>query len=323
MALRIATPFKSMKFCSFHRSLHYTPRNGTSSRLAPLRQSSLLYTHHPDWRRSQSSLARPSPEDEQLFQYTSGRFIHDEARQLAERYVPFNVAALKDLAASTCGAQRAVDITKASESKWSKELLVTLDDGAAVVAHLPTRCAPPPRYYVPNLAATTEYVRTRLGLPVPRVLAWSADGANPVGAPYVLTEAPRGTNLALVWDALSDALKDAAVVECVRLEARMMAAVADGYGSIFYRGDVPTAYYDLYTGDKKEEEFVVGPDLAFWNSERRDLDIDRGPCKSSVCTLNDPALNSDIHGCYSCDRARVSPRAERTGASVAQALRYS
>lgn len=110
----------------------------------------------------------------------------------------------------------------------------------------------------------------------------------PGWGPYILTESPKGTNLASVWDGLSDVLKDAVVVEWVLLEAQMAATMADGYGSIFYRKDVPTAqYYDLYTGDQKEDDFVIGPDMneRFWDNGRRDLDIDRGPCKSSVRTL--------------------------------------
>lgn len=243
------------------------------------------HTLRVGWKRAQSSQARPIRDDEELFRYTSGRFIHDEARQLAERYVPFNVAALKDLVRATCRGRRVVGITKTMESKWSKDLAIALEDGTQVMARLPTRLAPLPQYDVPSQVATMEYVRTRLGVPAPKVLAYSADtdtNANPVGTPYILMEHPRGINLAFVWPELSDALKDALLVEWVQIEVRMTAAISDGYGSIFYRHDVPTEQcYDLYTGDRKEAEFVIGPymDLQFWDGERRDLDIHRGPCE--------------------------------------------
>lgn len=238
-----------------------------------------------DSTRTQSSQAHPLPEDEELFRYTKGRFLRDEARQLAERYVPFNVAALKDVAVSAGGAQRVISIAKLDENQWHRDLNFRLDNGNTVIARLPTRVAPLPQYNIPNQVATTEYVRTRLGIPTSNILAYSADTdpeRNPVGTPYILIENPKGMNLSLVWDELSDTLKDALLVEWVKMESRLMEAISDGYGSIFYRKDVPAERaYDLYTGDQKEEDFVIGPDMdkQLWDDGRRDLDINRGPCE--------------------------------------------
>lgn len=257
-------------------------------RVQPRAQCKHLSLHHTSpvqWKRVHSTAAYGFQEDEELFRYTSGRFIHDEAQQLADRYVSFHVAGLQSSAASACGAQRAVGIRKFSEGAWNKDVILALDNGMEVVARLSTRIAPPPQYHLANQVATMDYVRTRLGVPAPKVLAWSADTnlqTNPVGAPYILTEKPSGTCLAFVWDELSDTLKDAVVVEWAGMEARLMEAVSDGYGSIFYRRDLPTGHcYALYTGDRREDDFVVGPDMhkQFWNDGRKELDVERGPCE--------------------------------------------
>ena len=43
--------------------------------------------------------------NEDLFRYTSGRWLYNESQQMAQRYVRFDVAALHRVIASVCGAE--------------------------------------------------------------------------------------------------------------------------------------------------------------------------------------------------------------------------
>ncbi|KAG9019169.1 Phosphotransferase enzyme [Tulasnella sp. 427] len=121
------------------------------------------------------SLAATShPEHESLFHYADGRWFRDEPARLAERYIPFNVNALKAATVAACpGAKTAISIKKTNLG----------------------------RLY--NAVVTTEYVR-RAGIPVPQVFAWSCmKDQNDVGAEYIITSKASGIQLANVWSDLT------------------------------------------------------------------------------------------------------------------------
>ena len=216
-----------------------------------------------------------------FFEYTVGRFIHNEAKQLALRRISFDIAALMNVAVNACGAQRVVSMKKVEEGHYNKGFLLVLDNSKEVIARIPTPAASPA--HVASEVATLAYVSAHLGVPTPKVLAWSADvEGNPVGAPYMITEKEPGQRLSVVWDDLSPEMKTTAVTEWVRLEKRMTEAnLSGGYGSIFYKDDprAPSPR-DLYSKGTKEEGFVLGPDMdmCFWGDDWQKVDANRGPC---------------------------------------------
>lgn len=55
--------------------------------------------------------------NEDLFRYTSGRWLNDEQHQQALRYQRFNVDALKSVAASSARANGVTDIRKLAEGR--------------------------------------------------------------------------------------------------------------------------------------------------------------------------------------------------------------
>lgn len=141
--------------------------------------------------------------------------------------------------------------------------------------------------------ATMDYVRNYLGVPAPKVLAWSSRaGTNGIGAEYILMETAAGVQLGDVWHAPSmDARKKKDVVNAlIGAEQKMLEARFGSYGSLYYKGDVPEAdrapelYADDVVGARREDgseaRFCIGPtaNRNFYEDERATMDINRGPC---------------------------------------------
>lgn len=52
----------------------------------------------------------------------------------------------------------------------------------------------------PKLSGMIVLVRTHTTMPVPKVFAWNADAANPVGAEYIVIERVPGVQVFKKWD---------------------------------------------------------------------------------------------------------------------------
>ncbi|KDQ15825.1 hypothetical protein BOTBODRAFT_107823 [Botryobasidium botryosum FD-172 SS1] len=254
-------------------------------------RSALCLAHLPSRRCLASKVTLPPPESdpERFFKYTSGRWIHDEARQLAARYLRFDVDALKEVGAAAGGADRVISMSKLAEGAYNKVFLLVLNNGKEIIARLPTPHAGPGHSITASEVATMDYLHSILGVPVPRVLAWSSDEVNnPVGAEYIIMEKAEGVELIYVWDDMPKHMKCDVVEEWVKLEKLLCRPISGGYGSLYYRKDVhPTLSYDLYTEGVRESRFVIGPsaDATFWKGERQHMNIDRGPWKDPLSML--------------------------------------
>lgn len=117
---------------------------------------------------------------EYFFRYTSQRWIFDEPGRLAERYVRFDVAALMRIAATSVRRHHCVSIVKLDEGYSNKAFLLTMDDGYEVIARIPMLKAGVPRLTTASEAATMDFLRNHMGIPVPQVFAWNCrrDGGN-------------------------------------------------------------------------------------------------------------------------------------------------
>lgn len=108
-----------------------------------------------------------------LFSYTSGRFIYNEQKRLEERYVVFDVAALKEAVCKHTGRGRVTNLTKLAEGGFNRAFLVTLDDCFQVIVKIPYHISVPKQYATASEAATLTFLRSK-GVPVPEVYGWSA-----------------------------------------------------------------------------------------------------------------------------------------------------
>ncbi|OAL75077.1 hypothetical protein A7D00_0675 [Trichophyton violaceum] len=145
-----------------------------------------------------SDFSKPTSHEE-VFQYNNGHFLVDEEYQFARRYIRFNIDELCNLVSSVV-AKGTSTISKVAkmekmEGGFHKALLMTLENGTEVVAKIPCPNAGLPMLSTASEAAVLEFVRTHTTIPVPKVLAWSSDSKNPVGAEYIILEKAKGVQL--------------------------------------------------------------------------------------------------------------------------------
>lgn len=228
--------------------------------------------------------------NEEFFSFTSDRWLRDPERNHALRHRKFDVDALKNAIASSTGTSSVVDFRRLTEGRCNKVFQVQLSDDRSVIARIPTPLAGTPHLVTASEVATMRFLRDRLGLTqVPRIISWSSRASTtPVGAEYIIMDVANGVELGTLWHTLSVTQKVRVVYEWIQLERKVIKAIhGDGYGSLYYRNDIPAEHArDLYLVDGKDPEFVLGPAMSppgFWEAEYgtpHDLKLDRGPCMS-------------------------------------------
>ncbi|KAL1854995.1 hypothetical protein Plec18170_004407 [Paecilomyces lecythidis] len=204
--------------------------------------------------------------------------FNEEAR-LRERYVQFDIDALRRVAAAAVNRDRCTSIIKLAEGGFNKIFLLRMDDGYEVVTRIPTPIAGPPHYTTASEVATLRFLRTVLHVPVPEILAYSTDATNPVGAEYIILERLQGDSLTSRWLSLSTAELKEVLSQIVEVEEKLFSFSFPAYGSLYYKNDIPI---DLQVdiGNKQTTDFCVGPisKRQFWHGEREAMQLDRGPC---------------------------------------------
>lgn len=155
----------------------------------------------------------------ELFNYTSGRWLWNEEAQLAARRVSFNITALQDAACRATGTSRCLSISKIGEGNYNKAYRLEMDNERHVIAKVPHPNAGPKGLTTASEVATMDFVRTVLKLPVPRVLDWSATNENPVQAEYIIMDKARGSQLHEVWQDFSLHTKTENVGQFVDIES--------------------------------------------------------------------------------------------------------
>ncbi|KAM5437911.1 hypothetical protein MaudCBS49596_006474 [Microsporum audouinii] len=176
---------------------------------------------------------------EEVFQYNNGRFLVDEEYQYARRYIRFNINKLCDLVSSIVGNGASVTKVAKMEGGFHKALLMTLNNGTEVVAKIPCPHAGLPTLSTASEAAVLEFVRTHTKIPVPRVLAWSSDPKNPIGAEYIIMEKAKGVQLTRVWEGLPDTSRLEIIKSLVLVEKQLLSLQFPAYGNLYFRRSIP------------------------------------------------------------------------------------
>lgn len=217
-----------------------------------------------------------------FFNFTSGRFLYNEPRELARRYLPFDVDALKSRALACTGAEHVLSMEKINEGRYNRVFRLRLSNAQDVVARLAMPITGRLHDVTISEVATMKLLRERLGVPVPKVLGWSSSN-DPVGAEYIIMELVDGVELSSLWQDLDDRQRLAVVKEWFDMESRMIKSLdgTAGFGSLYLRSDVsPAKARPVLVDGQIDSEFVLGPCVSpyFMQYRRDELDIDRGPC---------------------------------------------
>ncbi|PPQ92084.1 hypothetical protein CVT25_008265 [Psilocybe cyanescens] len=229
---------------------------------------------------------------DELFNYSSGRWLVNNDLRLAERRREFDVNELCRLAAQSVDRsfQDIDTFVKLAEGGFNRSFLITMHDGFEMVARIPYPVTVPKYYALASEVATMRFLRSS-GLPVPEVYGYSPSSDNAAKTEYIFMEFMRGTNLSDVWTELEEPDLDSLLGQLVELESRMMSISFPAGGSLYYTNDL-----EKVTGRSgiplKDKRFCVGPDarLHMWYGRRSQLDVDRGPYESAEAALVAPAL---------------------------------
>ncbi|OAX77680.1 hypothetical protein ACJ72_08018 [Emergomyces africanus] len=221
-----------------------------------------------------------------LFNYTSGRWLWDEATHLRKRHQPFNVDGLKTVASKSVNARCCTSITKLSEGSYNKVFLLMMDNGVQAIARIPNPYLPP-RVSTASEVATLDFLRTELDIPVPRVLAWSNNKDQSVEAEYIIMEMAPGEELGKSWMSMDISERVNIVSQLANIQARACSIDFKSYGSLYYRGDIDGCLDIPGISDR----FCIGPSAAmsFWEAEREAMDKYRGPWTSPESYAKDVA----------------------------------
>lgn len=80
-------------------------------------------------------------------------------------------------------------------------------------------------------------VREFLGIPVPRIYAWSTDRLNPVGAEYIIEEKATGYSLGSIWGRMSRFSQFVIIDQVVEIERKLASASFPMQGCLYYTFD--------------------------------------------------------------------------------------
>ncbi|KAI9040990.1 aminoglycoside phosphotransferase family protein [Aspergillus affinis] len=238
-----------------------------------------------------------------LFEYTSGRFLFNEKLRLAERRIQFNVDALARAACDSVDRHfnNVASISKLAEGGFNRVLQITFNDGYAILARLPYKTTVPKYYAVASEAATLAVLRAH-GIPVPKILAYSADRSNAVGAEYIVLERLRGKPLSNQWFSMDTKTRVKIMRQIVDVERRFMGIRFPASGSLYHRRDLETSRHVIPVSD----DIVVGPTAQheWWYQERTSLEIDRGPWDTFAACFEAPAKR-EIEFCHRFGKPRL------------------
>ncbi|KAF9000330.1 protein kinase subdomain-containing protein PKL CAK Fmp29 [Cyathus striatus] len=219
----------------------------------------------------------------ELFEYTSGRWIINDALRLEERKRVFNVGGLRRLAAESVGRSPddIIDLKKlAFEGGFNRTFLITMRDSFQIVARIPYLATTPKYFAVASEVATMDLLRS-CGLPIPKVYGYSPTPDNAMETEYILMDFVQGINLSSLWFDLEEQDIKTILCQVVELESKMMSIAFPAGGSLYYTNDLETGI------PLEDKRFSVGPDvrIPMWFGRRSQLDVDRGPYESVVAAL--------------------------------------
>jgi hypothetical protein len=156
-----------------------------------------------------------------------------------------------------------------------------MKDGSEVLARLPYPSTKPNQLAIASEVATLDLVRA-CGIPVPKVLCYSTDADNPVGAEFIIMEKLPGRPIGDRWFDLTEDQRLKIISEVVQTETKLSKIDLPAYGSVYYERDLPADMSrSAITPTSDNQGLCIGPhvSLRWWYKERGSIHLDRGPRK--------------------------------------------
>ncbi|KAH6888914.1 kinase-like domain-containing protein [Coprinopsis sp. MPI-PUGE-AT-0042] len=238
---------------------------------------------------SRRSLSRLATKEDDLFNYTSGRWIYNEALRLEERELVFDVDEFMRLASNSVDRRSSdiIEFSKLAEGDCHRVFRITFSDNFQMVARIPYPVTGPKYYGLASEVATMEYLRMS-GIPVPKVYGYDPREDNAVGMAYIFMEYVEGRSLNDVWSDLEDKEIVDVVRQITQIEGKMSKLSFPAGGSLYFANDLEKVGLQGVPVPG-HERFRIGPDarLLMWHKKRVQLDVDRGPSNKEIAFLKE------------------------------------
>lgn len=175
---------------------------------------------------------------------------------------------------------------KVAES-FNRVFLLKFQNGEQAIARIPTPLSGPAHFSTASEVATMDFLG-RLGIPVPKVLAWSSRAqSTEVESEFIIMEKADGLPLIKIWDTVD---KMDLVTKLAQLHRPLLDLQFTHYGSLYYKSDVDvshastTDFLETIPAGLDISPFCMGPIARrdFWENERISMEVNRGPWASAL-----------------------------------------
>ncbi|PKY07566.1 hypothetical protein P168DRAFT_98163 [Aspergillus campestris IBT 28561] len=232
---------------------------------------------------------------EDLFKYTNGRFLADEDDQRSKRFVRFDADRLCDVIAEISGTgTQPVSTIEKMEGGFSKVLLMKTADGSEYIVKIPCPNAGRPMYCTASEVAVLDFVRKHTTIPVPRVLAWCVNSANPVGAEYIVMERVPGVQLFNKWEEMGESRRLSFIKQLTKWKSELSGICFPAYGSLYTKGSLKD--HESISLDLSIDPggvFCVGPSCTTWSTQHGSPGIHHGPWMT-LSNLGESLINRSL-----------------------------
>lgn len=140
-------------------------------------------------------------------------------------------------------------------------------------------------------------------LPVPRVLSWSSDSENGVGAEYILQEKSTGVRLGSVWKEWPKQSKFGLIARIAEMEDTLTQINFHKHGCIYFKDDLrslagETEPIVMEKGSESQtlDKYSIGPltSSELWEGSRKEMRLERGPCKCTRLIRSMPVFTDEF-----------------------------
>ncbi|KAL6705257.1 hypothetical protein ACN47E_007217 [Coniothyrium glycines] len=215
------------------------------------------------------------------FEYTSGRWLRDDALERHCRNIEFDFDALCLKVIALCPGASSITSYRKKEGGFNRVFIFHTDNAKRVVARLPFSIAGPQRLATNSEVATIQYIQANTSIPIPKILAWSDDKSNAIGTEYIIMEHALGTSLHARWLTMN-VEEQLGCIKAIFLNMKQLVDLDfSAYGSLYFE-DTPNI---ATTKLPLDQDYVIGPHCGamYWNCNARqpryyhDVHPNRGP----------------------------------------------
>lgn len=199
------------------------------------------------------------------------------------------------------------------EGGFSKALLMTTLDGAEYIVKIPCPNAGRPMYCTASEVAVLNFgkidlqwecrqfsklmnilvlVRTHTTIPVPKVLAWSADSTNPIGAEYIVMERVPGVQIFKKWEEMGESNRISIIKRLTQWECELAEIPFPAFGNLYHKSSLSGSLgdHELIALDPSTDPdglFCIGPSCDSAWPTQHSPNVHCGPCRYCLFSSTD------------------------------------